>query len=85
MQNFKLRDNSEVKSISTITPELLALLKNELQKTNTMNNQDGKMHPVKTLKNINDIKNKIDGNKGKGTVINPKDIISLDDQDFGKF
>ena len=85
MQNFKLREKNDYKTLTSFPPEVVEMIKKELKK-NVISNEYDNMTPGKTLKDIKDIKSKINEKKDKNDkIIKPKDIISLDDQDFGKF
>jgi hypothetical protein len=76
ISKFKLRkeSGSQLSSIKEISPELLHIIKQELMKNQAQNPHLSNLNNSKINEAVK-LKEKLD----------PKKIISLDDEDFGKF
>jgi methyl-accepting chemotaxis protein len=86
MMNFKLKIAGKTAELNSLTPEILEMIRTEMSRNKDASKSISEdFHHENTLKNLKKIKTKIDSTKHDGKIINPKDVISLDDQDFGKF
>jgi hypothetical protein len=94
MQNFKLREDlRSAREISSLTPELIEIIRNEMSKNKFNMNKltDNSQNALDiagngdALHDLKKLRNNINTGKKDKTLINPKDVISLDDHDFGKF
>jgi methyl-accepting chemotaxis protein len=78
IEKFKLKEQKLLTDTSGLTPEILAMLKNQIAAENHKKNLIENKHQnfKKTSTNIH---------KQNQVTPNPKDMINLEDEDFGKF
>ena len=85
MQNFKLKSSGDALNYNSLSPEIIEMIKNEITKNKEQTDNTDKLSHEDTVKNLKNIKTKIESTKKGNKIIDPKEVISLDDQDFGKF